>query len=389
MPLLLTPYFISVFGVEKFAVIALCQTIMLYLSIVVEYDFSVIAVKDISMNRDDLPWVRIMFSRIFFTRIFLAGLCFILLAIPCIFYPLLRQNYSVLLFSYPMLIGQMLLSNWFYQSMEELKLMSAINIFGKALYVLGVFIFIRNDSDFFLPNALLGISNIIAAIFGLVVLTRRYQLHYNLPMFNEVIWQLKTGRRVFLSNVSVSFYSNANTLLIGAFCSPVILGYYSVIERVLAVMKNILSVFFQITYPRVAHLTVHDRQAIIRMINNFYMPFLLLVSVACGLTWIFSDAIVFYFLHEHVGLAIMGIKMASVIPIIVFLNIPWFQLLLIHNHTKVYSNTLFSAGILLLAISSVSIPLWGIAGAVISLTITECAVTLTLYYFAKHKYNLL
>lgn len=389
VPLLLTPYFIFVFGLERFGIVALCQTVMLYLTLVVEYDFGLIAVKDLSINRDDRRFVQSLFSRVFYTRIVLALLCLPLLLLITAIYPLLRAAADVALLSYAMLVGQMVLSNWFYQGMEEMRLMALVNIAGKALYVGTVFLLVREPSDYLLPNFLLGASNTVVGIVGLAILSRKYRLQFTAPGLKAVVQEIVRGKRVFFSNVSVAIYANSNTLLLGLLGSPLILGYYSVVERVIAACRSLLSVFFQVSFPRISHLSVADPGAVVRLINNFYRPFTFLVALLCGAIALFASQIIAYFLSNPNEVAVQALQLAAVIPLIVFLNIPYFQLLIINNHAKAYTNTLVAAGAAMVVLASVMIPLLGVAGAVLALIITECAVTLALYHFAKNKYRLL
>lgn len=362
---------------------------MLYLTLVVEYDFGLIAVKDLSMNRDDRRFVQSLFSRVFYTRIALALLCLPLLLLFIALYPLLRAAADVALLSFAMLVGQMVLSNWFYQGMEEMRLMSLVNIVGKVLYVVAVFVLVREPSDYILPNFLLGASNTVVGIVGLAILSRKYCLRFIAPRPKAIVHEIVRGRRVFFSNVSVAVYGNANTLLLGLLGSPLLLGYYSVVERVIAACRSLLSVFFQISFPRISHLSVTDPGGVLRLLNNFYRPFTFLVALLCGAIALFATQIIGYFLKNPNEIAVQALQLAAVIPLIVFLNIPYFQLLIINNHAKAYTNTLISAGAAMVILASVMIPLLGIAGAVLALIITECAVTLALYHFAKNKYRLL
>lgn len=93
LQLVVIPYVIKKIGVDGFGIIAVAQVIMFYLSAFTEYGFAQTATKEISIYRDDRVMISRIFFRVFFSRLFLCALSFLLLLILILFIPLLNHHW--------------------------------------------------------------------------------------------------------------------------------------------------------------------------------------------------------------------------------------------------------------------------------------------------------
>ena len=57
IPILIIPHLIKTLGIDKFGIVSLAQTIMIYLFVVVDYGFSLSAVKNISLNKGNIIYL--------------------------------------------------------------------------------------------------------------------------------------------------------------------------------------------------------------------------------------------------------------------------------------------------------------------------------------------
>ena len=152
VPLLVMPFVIKRIGVEWFGVISVAQVIMIYLATVADYGFNLTATRDISLNRDQVDTGTI--SKIFFTvlttRIIISILAFALLLILVAFVPFFNAISSIYLFGFTYVLGQSLLVSWFFQGMEKMKFITFSVLLARVVFVILVFLFIREPEHAFL-----------------------------------------------------------------------------------------------------------------------------------------------------------------------------------------------------------------------------------------------
>jgi PST family polysaccharide transporter len=241
-----------------------------------------------------------------------------------------------------------------------------------------VLFFIRQRSDSFLFLFFLGLGNIIAGFISIVLAIRIFRLQLVRPRWQEIVDELKNGWQIMISNVSVNTYQYANVFILRIFTNDLVVGYYSIAEKIFFAIRQLLGIFSQAIYPRVCQLAMKSKEQINAFFSSFYLPFLWLV-IALSLTVFFlSPQIVQLFLSEKPDLPVLLLQVLSLVPIIVCLNIPSFLLLLAFNKKDSYSSVLGLGTIVNILANLILCKAWGALGTCISIVITELFITIAL-----------
>ena len=143
IPLILFPYLVHVVGIEKFGVLSFATATVALLRGIVDYGFKLSGTQQISVNRNDIQKVSEIFSSIFFVKIILTIVVFIILLLMILFINKISAHFDVFLYTFLLVIGDVLFSAWFFQGMEKMKLITYFNIVYKTLYMVSIFLFIR------------------------------------------------------------------------------------------------------------------------------------------------------------------------------------------------------------------------------------------------------
>ena len=163
------------------------------------------------------------------------------------------------------------------------------------------------------------------------------------------------------------------------FTSNLIVGYYSVAERIYFGMKLMLGIYSQVIYPAVCQLVHKGRKELILFFRQHYLPFLAMVIAGSGVVFIFSGQILHFFIgYEHEQSSFL-LRVMCVATVIVCLNIPAYLVLLAANHKKNYLR-IYTIGTLLNILSNiVLVQFFDATGTVVSVIITEFFITAGLY----------
>ena len=383
-PLLVIPYLIQKIGVDLIGVIILCQTVMIYLTVILDYHFNLVAVKELSLSRNNQIAVQSIFLDTFFTKVFLCLICAVCFFALMLAHPILRHELLISGLSFTILIGQLLINNWFFQGVENLHILALLNILSKAIYLFTVFFWVKSPSQAYLPNLLLGGSSIAAGITGMFYLTKKFNISFKKPNIKKILNQLREGFIIFLSNSSVIIYTNFPILILGFFVTPIILGEYGISDKIIGIVRAVLAIFFATTYSRVSFLSIKGWQPMKKFYQTFYLAFLFAIFVCCTLIFIESKEIIFYFKKSGNNKHLISIlRLSCFIPIITCLNIPAYQVLLVFNKKKAYSSILIIACFISLFLFLLLIPTYKVEGAIYAMILTELFVTIMFWYHVK------
>ena len=289
IPILIIPHLIKTLGIDKFGIVSLAQTIMIYLFVIVDYGFSLSAVKDISLNKNNLSYLNKLFSEVMMTKIFLGIISFFILLVVVCIYPKFIENWRLLLLSYFMVLGQLILPTWFYQGIDAMKYTTITNLVSKVIFTIFIFIFIRTPNDDLWVNLLLGCGNCIAGLISIVFLSYHYKINISIKQgVRGIKYQLLNGWYYFLSNFSVIIYMNSNIVILGIFVNNHVLGIYSIAEKVATLVRQVLVVFSQVIYTHVC-LIVESKSIdkVKSFIREIFIPFFFIICLGCGILFFF------------------------------------------------------------------------------------------------------
>ena len=383
-PLLVVPHLIKVVGIELLGIILLCQTVINYFTIIVDYHFNLIAVKNLALNRNNPEAIRAIFIETFCTRLILTLVSAVAFIIILWFYPLLKSHAPIAILSFSIVVGQLLINNWFFQGMEEFVRLSLLNIVSKVCYIIAVLIFVKTHADAILPNLLLGICTIAAGTLGMIYTTRKFAIHYSLPSFQKIVIQLKEGFPILLSNGAVLIYANSAIFILGLFVVPTILGAYGIADKIITICRALVSIYFVVSFPRVSLLFASSKKLFLDFYKKYFIAFAGFITLVSLFLFFGSKTITGFFTQGNSSNSVsLLLKLAAIIPLFVCLNIPAYQILILCNRKKIYTGVLISASLLSLALFSFLIPIYQAFGAMYAIIITELYVTVALWAFAN------
>lgn len=375
IPLLITPYVITKVGITSIGTIALAQTVMIYLSTITDYSFNVSAVKDMTIYKED----SIRSSKIFFTvlasKLLITFLLFLLLLVLIFFIPVMRQHAMLYLLGFIFVIAQAFTVNWFFLGIEKMHFITIGSLVSRLIFVVLVFIFITGKEDDKLFLFFLGMGNLVAALFSVVVAIRLLKLQFFRPLWTDIMNELKTGWHVTLSVLSLNTYLLSGIFILRFFTNDTIVGYYSVASRVFFAARQVLAVFSEAVYPHVCQLVLKGKEAGRLFFKQVYLPLLAATVAGSVLLYLLSPQVIFFFTKEHVELPVFLLRLLSFVPVIVCLNIPAYQLLLAFDRKKSYLRVFGFATILNIGINILLVNIWGATGTVLGIIITEFFIT--------------
>ena len=389
LPLITIPYLVRVLGPDKYGLISFAQALILYFSVITNYDFNLSAPRVISINRDDPFLISKIFNSIMLIKFILMILSFIVLCIIIISFDKFRDDWLIYLFSFGIVLADALFPIWFFQGVERMKSIAVLNILSKLLFAISIFILISSQEHYIFVPLLNSIFLVVTAFIGLLIAFKKFNIKLFIPSFNDLKLQISQGWNIFLSNVSISLYTISNTFILGIFTNDTIVGYYSAAEKIIKAVQGLLNPVVQSLYPHISKIAIESKETALLIIKKLSKRVGLITFVISTFIFVYSDHIINLFLGDKFEQSVIVLRILSFQPFLIGISFFYANLFLLgFGYTKTWSKIIISASvidILLVIFFVVIIPLKHI-GVSLGWFLTELFVaTFSYIYFIKLK----
>lgn len=386
LPLIVLPYLISVVGLAKYGVVALAQSFVFYWTMFTDYGFNLSTTREIALFKEDPKKISEIVSSTIFAKsllclIALFGFIVLVNAVPVFF-----QNRRLYYFGFIMVIGQSLIPVWFFQGIEQMKYITFINVAGKIIQTALIFLLVKLPSDFVYVLLFYGLGSLIAGIFGIWLMFSRFKVSLQPLNRKSVLHELKKGWYIFLSHFSINICTNSNIFILGFFANEITIGYYSIAEKAVSIVRQLLMIFFQATYPAICKQVVKGQRFVRSFFHSYFIPFASGIVILCIAIFLFADYITVFFVGHSVTEITSSIRWMIIMPVIVCLNMPAFQTLLAYNYQKSYMLIFVLGSALNIALNLTLARYFLIAGTIMSVVLTEVFITAGLYAILYFRY---
>ena len=334
--------------------------------------------RDISLHRENPKKLSEIISSI--TIIKTLFLLFSLLLISIYMFYTSKMDYSLYYLSFWICFNEIFFPSWFFQGMEEMKYITFVNFGIRTLFIGMIFIFIKSPNDYLFFPLLNGIGTLLAGGFSIILLYKKYKIQLIRVPIKTLIEYIKSSYHLFISNISIQIYLNANKIIIGHFLGMREVTYYDLAEKITNMGKTPQSMINQVLYPKIS--LEKNKEFIQKVLKTTFI----MNSFIYILVFLFTKPIIIYFGGNEAILRILFLT----VPIIGISNVLMILTLLPFGYNKDFTkivslSALFYLLIIFMLYMCNIISLYSLT---ITNVVVESFVSLTAYICVK-KYKIL
>ena len=249
LPLITLPYLTYVLGPDKFGLTQYAISLITYFQMFTDYGFNLSATRELAIVREDKKKVSEIFSTVMFIKLMLTVVSFVALLAIVTFIPKFSNDADVYLLTFGIVVGYVLFPTWLFQGMEYMKYTSILNIIGKVIFTVFIFVFIHQSSDYLLVPIINSFGYIVVGVLGIYISLTRFDIDLSLPSVENIKYHLREGWHVFLSTIAINMYTTTNTFLLGLLTNNTLVGYYSIAEKIITAANGLFNPISQAIYP--------------------------------------------------------------------------------------------------------------------------------------------
>ncbi len=387
LPLITLPYLTLVLGPEKFGLTQYAISLITYFQFFTDYGFNLSATRELAICRDDNQKISQIFSSVMFIKLCLCILSFIILLIIVMFIPKFNEDSYVYILTFGMVIGYMLFPTWLFQGLEYMRYTSILNIIGKIVFTVLIFIFIHDTTDYMLVPLINSLGYILVGILGIYIALTKFNIKITIPSIRDIKYHLREGWYVFISTIAINMYTTTNTFLLGLLTNNTLVGYYSIAEKIILAVNGLLNPISQALYPFISRtVKTDDKTRSIEFIRKITKIMTLVGIVLSAGLFIFAKPIILLLFGQSYANSVIILQIISIVPLAVSLSTVFgVETMLTFNYKKAFTSIVMIGGIIDIVLGIILITLMKEIGIAISFATTEIFITIAMFIFLQRK----
>lgn len=233
IPLITLPYLVRTIGMENFGLVNFALSLGMYFGAIIQFGFGISATREIARYRDDPGKLVQIYSTTMSASVILALTSAVLFTLIVLSVESFSAYLYLYLFTMAFVVFQSLFPIWFFQGMEKMKYITFLSLGTNLMFLVSLFLFVKQEEDFFLVPLLQAIAAMITLVLAAVVIHKRFKVSFKTPKWLEIKSTYQEGRHVFVSQLAPNLYNNSAVFLLGMFTNNTVVGLYTAATKVI------------------------------------------------------------------------------------------------------------------------------------------------------------
>ena len=372
-PLIVYPYVSRTLGLSNIGIVNFIDNLVNYFVLISMMGIATVGVREIAAVRSDKRQLSQTFISLLTLTAITTVIALFALWIAMYTVPSLIPYQDLLYVGIIKLTFNLFLMEWFFMGIEDFKYITNRSLFVKCLYVISIFLFVKEASDYKIYYIISGATFVANALFNLVYIRKFVNWPFrsiDLRPFYKAY--LIMGVYVLLSNV----YTMLNPVWLGFVTNTDEVGCFTTATKLHNIIMAVLLSFANILFPRVSNLLAEGKK------KEFWEK----ITIAFDAIFLFAFPTITYLLvvgpdllHIVVGDGFEGsyLPLRIITPLVLIIGIE--QILVIqilmatHNDKTVLKNSFIGAVVALLFNILLTAKM-GANGSAVVWVIAECVI---------------
>ena len=251
LTLWLIPFLILKVGIENYGIYAFAMALMVFFVNILNYGFSLSAVREIAKNKEDSLKLNQLFNEVISVKAVLFILEYVLFIGLIWIVPKFWEHKTIYFFTSFMLVGELFSLRWFFLGMEKMKFSAFINLGRTILYVGLVLFFVNTTSDYKYIPLLEAIGIILVGIIAFIWTLKRYRLKLKFTSLKEVFMYLKLNFSSFVNSLLPSTFGTVIVFLVGVFGLPQHVSLIHIGLKITNAFSTVNAILTKVFYPMI------------------------------------------------------------------------------------------------------------------------------------------
>lgn len=255
-PLLVYPYVSRTLGLSNIGIVNFVDNLVNYFVLISMMGITTVGVREIAAVRNDKAKLSGTFMSLLLLTAIATGIAILALLIAMYVLPTLYPYRDLLYIGVIKLFFNLFLMEWFFMGMEDFKYITNRTLLLRCLYVLCIFIFVKQATDYKIYY-IISVATVILNALVNVWYSRRFVAYSFRNIDFRPFYQafIIMGIYVLLTNV----YTSLNPVWLGFVTNTDEVGYFTTATKLHNIIMAVLLSFTNILFPRVSNLLAEGK----------------------------------------------------------------------------------------------------------------------------------
>lgn len=335
-PLITYPYLVRVLGRELYGWVITGQITASYASILIDFGFRRVSAKYVAEARENIESLSRVVSTVLTLRFILWLITFVLYTAIVLLIPVYRQQWLLFIFSYGLTFASVLIPDFYFQGIEQMKYITVVNITTRLLFVCATFFVITSSDQYIYVPLLWSIGYMIGGVYSLYIVFKKHNVYFVMPSYQDYKFHMKVTTPIFLSDVMLNIKDKFNYNLMGGLLGMGDVVIYDIGTKIVNLLAKPTSIFCTVIFPRMS------RNPDASTSKKIMLVLLCLSIIMVGIVYVFLPQIVKFFISEDIDL--LALRIYLIVPVFTGLSfyIPSAVFVAFGRNKYVLYSTIFS-----------------------------------------------
>lgn len=373
IPLIIFPYLARVLGTENYGLLSFANSIILYFCMLIDFGFTLSGTKKISTLKKQGLNVDQVFWDIIFAKLMLLVLSISLMLTLAIFNNKINNIFYILLAFTPQLIATAIFPLWYFQGIENIKVILISQVVAKLSILPSTFYLVKDDGDIVIAALIQSCTLLTAALLSWTSIIKDKSISLpNLRLLKNTFNEISDSTSYFIGSLAISVYTISTPLLLGFLSSEHEMGIYSAASKFTAALAGLFIVAGGAIFPRMNALIVTDQAKAFSLLKTIFLSQTALILIISLFYVLFNSTIIDIFLGtSYLDAVPLSIPLSVALIFSVISVILCNYILVPMGHKKLYYIIPIAVSILHVIYTPIFIKYLGALGAAYGLAVSE------------------
>jgi len=252
LPLITFPYLIQTLGANKYGLVMWAWAIAQIFIVFIKFGFDTLGVKLISENRDNKQKVSQIFSQITYVKI---GLILVSLMIFLgLFFTIdkISLNQELFLYFSLFVLFESMLPIWYFQGIENMKIMAILVSSIKLIFALLVFVVIHDESQYLYIPILYAVGSFFSNIVAYYIIMVKDKIKIVSIKIKETYSMIKESFYILFATLGTVLRDRVTINLIEKYIGFEAVAYFDIAIKIVNILLTPFHIVSQVLYPHIA-----------------------------------------------------------------------------------------------------------------------------------------
>lgn len=245
-PLITFPYITRILGPASLGVANFAFSVIDYAVLFSTLGMGTIGIREIAKCSDNNEKLNKSFSGLVSLHIVFMTIALIIYLAVVFMTPCLRERYPLYLVGTVKIIFNVFLIEWLFSGLQNFRYITIRSVVTRLLYVIAVFVFVRNSDDYIAYVAVTVLQVFLNATINWRFSKRFVHFSFTIDSLKQYISPVFS---MGVTAILLSFYSSFITMYLGFACGDDSVGYYTTATRLYAIIISVISAFNGVLLP--------------------------------------------------------------------------------------------------------------------------------------------